>query len=42
LLKDKTDFNLESLLSAAFDSYLPWFEKPLPTLVLAWEDLPAG
>ncbi|MEO8128654.1 MAG: acylase, partial [Bryobacteraceae bacterium] len=42
VLKDKKDFTLESLLSAAYDSYLTWFEKPLPALIQAWDDAPAG
>jgi acyl-homoserine lactone acylase PvdQ len=41
VLKDKKDFTLDSLLSAAFDSYLPWFDKPLPALFLAYDALPA-
>ena len=36
------DFTLDSLLAAAYDSYLPWFERPLPALMKAWEALPAG
>ncbi|RPJ79939.1 MAG: acylase, partial [Acidobacteria bacterium] len=32
VLQDKKDFTLESLLAAAYDSYLPWFEKTLPAL----------
>ena len=42
VLKDKTDFTLDSLISAAFDSYLPWFEEPVPALVKAWEARPEG
>jgi acyl-homoserine lactone acylase PvdQ len=42
VLKDKKDFTLDSLISAAYDSYLPWFEKPLPALFKAWDDLPAS
>lgn len=30
-------FNLESLIGAAFDSYLPWFEKAMPALIKAWD-----
>jgi acyl-homoserine-lactone acylase len=37
VLQDKKDFTLESLMAAAYDSYLPWFEKPLPALVKAWD-----
>ncbi len=42
VLKDKRDFTLESLMSAAYDSYLPWFDKPLPALAKAWNEAPAG
>ena len=42
VLSDKKDFTLESLLAAAYDSYLPWFEKTIPTLLKAWDTLPAG
>ena len=41
LLQNKHDFTLESLLAAAYDSYLPWFEKPLPALFQAWDQAPA-
>ncbi|MGH9727524.1 MAG: penicillin acylase family protein [Candidatus Acidiferrales bacterium] len=34
-------FTLDSLIGAAFDSYLPWFEKPMPALIKAWDDAPA-
>jgi acyl-homoserine-lactone acylase len=42
LLKDKKDFTLESLMTAAYDSYLPWFDQPIPALEKAWAALPAG
>ena len=42
VLSDRSDFTLESLLAAAFDSYLPWFEKTLPALLKAWDREPAG
>ena len=42
VLQDKKDFTLNSLITAAYDSYLPWFDKPLPALVKAWDDLPAA
>jgi acyl-homoserine-lactone acylase len=42
VLKDKTDFTLDSLIAAAFDSYLTWFEEPLPAMIAAWDSLPAG
>jgi acyl-homoserine lactone acylase PvdQ len=40
VLQDKKDFTLDSLISAAYDSYLPWFDKPLPALIKAWDDIP--
>jgi acyl-homoserine lactone acylase PvdQ len=40
VFKDKTDFTLDSLITAAFDSYLPWFEKPIPALIRAWDAKP--
>jgi acyl-homoserine lactone acylase PvdQ len=42
VLQNKKDFTLDSLIAAAFDSYLPWFERPIPALVKAWDDLPAS
>jgi acyl-homoserine-lactone acylase len=41
VLQDKKDFTVDSLITAAYDSYLPWFEKPVPCLVKAWDDAPA-
>ncbi len=38
----KTDFTLDSLLAAAYDSYLPYFAEEIPPLVKAWEGAPAG
>jgi acyl-homoserine lactone acylase PvdQ len=29
-------------VTAAYDSYLPWFEQPLPALLTAWDSLPAA
>ncbi|MBO0722546.1 MAG: penicillin acylase family protein, partial [Blastocatellia bacterium] len=40
VLQGKKDFTLDSLIAAAFDSYLPWFEKTIPALVKAWDRLP--
>jgi acyl-homoserine lactone acylase PvdQ len=40
LLQNKTDFTLDSLIAAAYDSYLPWFEKPMAALIKAWDDTP--
>jgi len=42
VLSDRHDFTLESLVAAAFDSYLPWFEKTVPALLKAWDGAPAG
>ena len=33
VLAGKKDFTLDSLIAAAFDSYLTWFEKPMPALI---------
>ena len=41
VLKDKKDFTVDSLISAAYDSYLTWFEKPISCLVKAWDDASA-
>jgi acyl-homoserine-lactone acylase len=40
VLENKKDFTLDSLIAAAFDSYLTWFEKPLPALLKAYEQTP--
>ncbi len=42
VLGDKKDFTPESLLAAAFDSYLPWFAQTVPVLVKAWDGMPSG
>jgi acyl-homoserine-lactone acylase len=42
LLQGKTDFTLDGLMAAAYDSYLPWFIKPLRLLLQAWTNLPAN
>jgi acyl-homoserine-lactone acylase len=42
VLEKKKDFTLDSLLAAAYDSYLPWFEKTIPALIKAWDAAPAG
>jgi acyl-homoserine-lactone acylase len=41
VLQNKKDFTLDSLIGAAYDSYLTWFDKPMPALVKAWEEAPA-
>jgi acyl-homoserine-lactone acylase len=42
VLQGKKDFTLDSLIAAAYDSYLTWFEKPIPALVKAWDQTPAS
>ena len=42
MLENKKDFTLQSLIAAAYDSYLTWFEKPLPALIKAWDQTPAS
>ena len=42
VLSGKKDFTLDSLLAAAFDSYLPWFDKPIPALLAAYDALPTS
>lgn len=41
VLQDKKDFTVDTLITAAYDSYLPWFEKPIPCLVKAWDEATA-
>ncbi|MGA9626690.1 MAG: acylase [Bryobacteraceae bacterium] len=42
VLENRKDFTLDSLIRAAFDSYLTWFEKPIPALIRAWDETPAS
>jgi acyl-homoserine-lactone acylase len=42
VLENRRDFTLDKLRDAAYDSYLPWFEKTVPALVAAWDKLPAA
>jgi acyl-homoserine lactone acylase PvdQ len=42
VLENRKDFTLDSLIRAAFDSYLTWFEKPIPALISAWDQTPAS
>jgi acyl-homoserine lactone acylase PvdQ len=37
VLQNKKDFTLQTLRDAAYDTYLTWFEKPLPALIRAWD-----
>ena len=39
--KPVRDFTLESLMHAAFDSYMPWFARTVPALTKAYDALPA-
>ena len=39
LLENKKDFTLESLNSAAYSTQMPFFERPIPALVKAWDGL---
>lgn len=41
VLPGKQDFTMETLLAAAFDSYLPAFDAMLPPLLKAYDDEPA-
>ena len=40
VLQDKRDFTIDSFIAAAYDSYLTWFEKPIPALIKAWDATP--
>lgn len=42
VLKDKKDFTLESLMAAAYDSYLPAFADLIPSLIKAFDYAPAS
>jgi len=42
VLENRKDFTLDALISAAYDSYLPWFEKPVAALLKAWDETPAS
>lgn len=37
VLENRKDLDLDKLQAAAYDSYLPWFEKTIPALVSAWD-----
>lgn len=39
LFDNKRTFTLDSLIDAAYDSYLPWFEQPVREVAKAWEAL---
>jgi acyl-homoserine-lactone acylase len=42
LLQGRKDFTLDGLVTAAYDSYLPWFIKPLSALISDWSKLPSN
>jgi acyl-homoserine-lactone acylase len=42
VLPGKKDFSQDSLIAAAFDSYLPAFDSLLPPLLKAYDEAPAG
>jgi acyl-homoserine-lactone acylase len=42
LLEGRKDFTLDGLVTSAYDSYLPWFIKPLAALKQAYQNLPAN
>ncbi len=42
VLENTKNFTVDSLIAAAYDSYLTWFDKPLPALLKAWDSAPAG
>ncbi len=42
VLTGKTDFTLESLRAAAYDSFLPWFATTIPSLLTAYDAAPDG
>ena len=39
VLQNKKDFTIDSLISAAYDSYLTWFDQTLPLLFKAWDSM---
>jgi acyl-homoserine lactone acylase PvdQ len=42
VLENKKDFTLNSLIAAAYDSYLPAFQGQIPALLEAWDQTPAA
>jgi len=42
VLNGRTDFTVDKLIAAAYDSYLPAFEQMIPPLVGAWDALPGA
>ncbi|HWC75581.1 MAG TPA: penicillin acylase family protein [Gemmatimonadales bacterium] len=41
VLAGKSNWTMSSLRDAAFDSYLPWFERTIPALLAAYDQAPA-
>jgi acyl-homoserine-lactone acylase len=41
VLENKKDFTVDSLIAAAYDSYLTWFDKPLGALLKAYDEAPS-
>jgi acyl-homoserine lactone acylase PvdQ len=41
VLENSRGFTLDSLLAAAYDSYMPWFERTIPALALSWDQAAA-
>ena len=39
LLSNKKDFTLDSLITSAYDSYMPWFDKPHLAIAKLWATL---
>ena len=42
ILEKDRKFTLDSLIAGAYDSYLPWFDKPIRALIMAWDNTPAN
>jgi acyl-homoserine lactone acylase PvdQ len=42
VLENKKNFTVDSLIAAAYDRYLPWFDKPIPALLKAWKETPSA
>lgn len=42
VLENKKNFTVDSLIAAAYDRYLTWFEKPIPALLKAWKETPSS
>jgi acyl-homoserine-lactone acylase len=42
VLKDRKDFTIDSLIAAAYDSYLPAFQDQIPLLLKAWDGTASG